>query len=54
MTTGDADALHKLADDLAADAAEFDPTTDHESGVREGLGRAAGKAEARAKELESD
>lgn len=33
---GDADPLRGLADDLAADAAEFDPTNDHESGVREG------------------
>jgi hypothetical protein len=48
------DALRSLADDLEADAQEFDPTEPTEAGVRTGLGRAVGKARARAEQLEDD
>jgi nucleoside 2-deoxyribosyltransferase len=48
--TDDADALRFLADDLEADAQEVDPGTPVEGGFVEGLGRAAGKARARAGE----
>jgi hypothetical protein len=48
--TDPADALRSLAADLEADAQEFDPDTPAEGGLVEGLGRAAGKARARAEE----
>jgi hypothetical protein len=48
--TDDADALRQLAADLESDAQEFDPGTPVEGGLVEGLGRAAGKARARADE----
>jgi len=44
--------LRRLADDLEADAGEFDPTHDHEGGVQTGLGRAVGKARERAARLD--
>jgi hypothetical protein len=52
--TDDAAALRQLADDLESDAQEFDPDTPAEAGVQTGLGRAAGKARARAEQLEDD
>ena len=52
--TDPSDVLRDLAEDLKADAAEFDPTDDRGSAVKEGLGRAAGRAEARADELDRD
>jgi len=48
----DAEALRSLADDLEADAQEFDPAEPAEAGVQTGLGRAAGKARSRAEQLE--
>jgi hypothetical protein len=44
------DELRSLAADLEADAAEFEPATEHEAGVVEGLGRAVGRVKARAAE----
>jgi hypothetical protein len=52
--TDPADALRSLADDLEADAQEFDPDTPAEGGLVEGLGRAAGRARKRAEQLEDD
>jgi hypothetical protein len=52
--TDDAAALRQLADDLEVDAQEVDPGTPVEGGVVEGLGRAAGKARARAERLDTD
>jgi hypothetical protein len=48
------DELQSLAADLEADAAEFEPTTEHEAGVVEGLGRAVGRVKARAAESSDD
>jgi hypothetical protein len=45
-------ALRALAEDLKADADAVDG--DEAAGVREGLGRAAGRATERAKNLEQD
>lgn len=50
--SGDSDALRSLADDLEADAQELNPTEPVEGGMQEGLGRAAGKAQERARRLE--
>lgn len=54
MSEDPADALRAFADDLEADAQEFDVTEPHESGVATGLGRAVGKAKERAKQMEGD
>lgn len=53
MSTDPADVLRSLAEDLKADAAEVDPDTPVESGLVEGLGRAAGRAQAKAEQIES-
>ena len=52
MSTDQSNELHDLADDLAEDAQNYDPTEPVEAGVQEGLGRAAGKATERARRLE--
>ena len=52
--TDPADALRELAADLEADAAGFEVTDPVEGGVVTGLGRAAGRAKARAEELDGD
>jgi len=54
MPTDPADALHRLADDLEAEALDGDPTDDREAGVFEGLGRAVGKARERAERLDPE
>ena len=50
--TGPEAALRALAEDLKADADAL--PEDEATGVREGLGRAAGRAVERAKNLERD
>lgn len=52
MADDRAEQLRKLADDLREDAEEFDATSPHEGGIVEGLGRAAGRVQARADELD--
>lgn len=47
-----AEALRELADDLEADAHEFDVTESREGSVVTGLGRAVGKARERAKQID--
>ena len=50
--TDPAKELRKLADDLADDAQQLDPTDPAQGGLQQGLGRAAGKAQERARRLE--
>lgn len=52
--TAPADALRELATDIERDALDQDPETPVEQGLVEGLGRAAGRAKARAEELDGD
>jgi hypothetical protein len=54
MPEDPAEALRDLASDLEADASEFNSTEPTEAGVQTGLGRAVGKARARAEQLEDD
>jgi hypothetical protein len=49
-----AETLRAFADDLEADAREFDVTEPHEGGVATGLGRAVGKARQRAEQIEDE
>jgi hypothetical protein len=50
MADDPAAELRSLAEALEADAAGFEPGTEHEAGVVEGLGRAVGRVKARAAE----
>jgi len=52
MSTDPADALRDLAADVERDALSQDPETPEEHGLVEGMGRAAGRAKARAEELD--
>jgi hypothetical protein len=51
MVDDQPDELRSLAADLEADAEEFEPQTEHEAGVVEGLGRAVGRVKARAADV---
>lgn len=46
-----ADELNALATDLETEVMETNPTSEHEAGVAEGMGRAVGKAQERARKL---
>jgi hypothetical protein len=46
-----ADELNALAADLEAEVVGTNPTSEHEAGVVEGMGRAVGKAQERARQL---
>lgn len=50
--TDPAGELRAVAEDLQADAAGFDTSEPHDRAVVEGLGRAAGRIEARADKVE--
>jgi len=52
--TDPADALRDLAADVERDALDLDPETPVEHGLVEGMGRAVGRAKARADELDTD
>lgn len=54
MPEDPAETLRAFADDLEADAQEFDATEPHEGGVTAGLGRAVGKARQRAEQMEME
>jgi len=54
MSTDEADAPCDLAEDLEADAQEFDPGTPAEGGLAQGLGRAVARARTRAEQREDD
>jgi hypothetical protein len=54
MADDSAAELRSIATDLEADAAEFEPSTEHEAGVVEGLGRAVGRVKARVAESDDD
>lgn len=51
MDDNGADELNALATDLEAEVMETNPTSEHEAGVAEGMGRAVGKAQERARQL---
>lgn len=54
MADDPAAELRSLAVDLEADPDEFEPSSEHEAGVVEGLGRVVGRVKARAAESDDD